>query len=428
MARTAARGEQLVVLLNGGIMGRVFRERAGRLRFRYDRDYLDSGARVPLSLSMPLLEESHGHEVIHAFLWGLLPDNALVLRRWAAKFQVSASSVFGLLSHVGEDCAGAVQFVAEDRIGDASRGARERLTEEDIEGLLKNLRRDPGLTRRPDDLGQFSLAGAQAKTALQFSDGRWFMPRGREPTTHILKPPRPDLYGHAENEHFCLRLAKAAGLRVPETRIQRFGSEPAIVIERYDRQKGRARFVRIHQEDACQALGIHPATKYENEGGPGIVAIMDLLNQSSRALEDRRRFLNAIAFNYLVLGTDAHAKNYSLLLGAGGEVRLAPFYDIASALPYGLRRRSQRFSMRIDGHYRDDGIQPRHFERTARRAGYPPADWLAQIGEWSRTLPELARRILAELHKEGIDTPVLPKLVGALETRCDRLRKVFAAG
>ena len=33
-------------------------------------------------------------------------------------------------------------------------------------------------------------------------------------------------------------------------------------------------------------------------------------------------------------GTDAHAKNYSLLLGADGDVRLAPLYDLASGLPY----------------------------------------------------------------------------------------------
>ena len=49
-------------------------------------------------------------------LWGLLPDNERVLDRWAKKFQVSARNVFALISHVGEDCAGAVQFVTPDRL------------------------------------------------------------------------------------------------------------------------------------------------------------------------------------------------------------------------------------------------------------------------------------------------------------------------
>mgnify|MGYP003571136893 CR=1 FL=1 len=413
------------MLLNGGIMGRVYKESRGRLRFRYDADYLDSDLEIPLSLSMPLLREEHGHDTINSFLWGLLPDNERVLQRWAARFHVSPNSVFGLLSHVGQDCAGAVQFVPEERVNGALEGNRSRISEKDISDILRDLRRDPGLTRRADDIGQFSLAGAQAKTALQYSGGHWYIPSGSEPTTHILKPPRPDLDGHVENEHFCLRLADAVGLRVPATSIQRFNDELAIVVERYDRQPGTEDLIRIHQEDACQALAIHPANKYENEGGPGINRIMDLLNQSSRPVEDRRRFMAAIAFNYLILGTDAHAKNYSLLLGVGGQVRLAPFYDIASLLPYDRHRRHERFAMRIDTHYRDYGLQPRHFERMARRCGYPANELLAQIHKWGEILPEHAQNILARLRKDGIDTPVLTRLVEELETRCSRITRLF---
>lgn len=418
--------ETLLVLLNGEIMGRIDAVRQGRLRFRYGEDYLDSGSGIPLSLSMPLLSVEHGHDVIHPFLWGLLPDNDQVVRRWAARYHVSSNNIFGLLSQVGEDCAGAVQFIPEDRLENMEGGRRQSLAEDDIAEILRDLRRDPSLTRRAADTGQFSLAGAQAKTALQFNGGRWYMPSGREPTTHILKPPRPDLDGHLENEHFCLRLAATAGLRVAHTFVQRFGDEAAIVVERYDRQKGTKRLVRIHQEDACQALAVHPANKYENEGGPGIERIMDLLNQSSRSIEDRRRFMQAIAFNYLILGTDAHAKNYSLLLGAEGQVRLAPLYDLASHLPYDRSRKDERFAMRIDGHYRDFSIQSRHFERTARRCGYPPEDLLGQIREWSQSLPEQAHKLLAELKAEGVDTRVLNNLVNELEVRCQRISLLYA--
>ncbi|MGA7631477.1 MAG: HipA domain-containing protein [Terriglobales bacterium] len=124
--------------------------------------------------------------------------------------------------------------------------------------------------RAATDTGQFSLAGAQPKTALLLEGRRWGVPSGRTPTTHILKPPTGEWDGHAEIEHFCLLLARASGLVVPNSSVRRFRAEIAIVIERYDRIRSSDGWLRVHQEDMCQALGLHPAKKYENEGGPGV--------------------------------------------------------------------------------------------------------------------------------------------------------------
>jgi serine/threonine-protein kinase HipA len=119
------------------------------------------------------------------------------------------------------------------------------------------------------------------------------------------------------------------------SRVTRFESEIAIVVERYDRVRSGNQIVRVHQEDVCQALGIMPTRKYENEGGPGIKEIVELLRiYSSARDEDVRTFVHAVGFNWLIAGSDAHAKNYSLLIGGESHVRLAPLYDIASILPY----------------------------------------------------------------------------------------------
>lgn len=112
--------------------------------------------------------------------------------------------------------------------------------------------------------------------------------------------------------------------------------------------------IRVHQEDLCQALGVHPSKKYQNEGGPRPAQIVELLRLvMSPRNADRAvvRFVDAMAWNWLIGGTDAHAKNYSLLL-ADGQVRLAPLYDVASALPYGTHERGLRFAMEIGGDYR----------------------------------------------------------------------------
>ena len=184
-------------------------------------------------------------------------------------------------------------------------------------------------------LGQFSLAGAQPKTALLLQNGRWGIPSGQIPTTHILKPPTGHFDGHAENEHICLNLAGSLGLPVAETRVMRFEKEIAIVIERYDRQPSGNNIIRVHQEDICQALGVLPTKKYQNEGGPSPVDVIELLRSASTdRVTDVETFVDALAFNWLIGGADAHAKNYSLLLANGPTIRLAPLYDIASILPY----------------------------------------------------------------------------------------------
>src|SRR5260370_30518359 len=105
--------------------------------------------------------------------------------------------------------------------------------------------------------------------------------------------------------------------------------------ELYDRVRPAAGLRRVHQEDMCQALAIPPTRKYQNEGGPGIRDIVELLRTySANAPEDVHTFLDAIAYNWLIAGTDAHGKNYALLIGAQTRVRLAPLYDVASVLPY----------------------------------------------------------------------------------------------
>ena len=107
--------DSLTVVAEGLVMGEVLL-RGDRLSFRYKPDWQASENAFPLSLSMPLIVKEHGHRVVEAFLWGLLPDNDAVLSRWGRRFRVSPRNPFRLIEHVGEDCAGAVQFVRADRL------------------------------------------------------------------------------------------------------------------------------------------------------------------------------------------------------------------------------------------------------------------------------------------------------------------------
>jgi serine/threonine-protein kinase HipA len=141
-------------------------------------------------------------------LWGLLPDNEAVLARWARQFQASASSPFSMLATpIGHDCAGAVRFVPPDAVNQLvdRPGEVTWLTDDEVAQRLRELRQDSTAWLGRSFTGRFSLAGAQAKTALLLQNGRWGEPSGRIATSHILKPAVAGLDDHDLNEHRTIR-------------------------------------------------------------------------------------------------------------------------------------------------------------------------------------------------------------------------------
>ncbi|MGE0284211.1 MAG: type II toxin-antitoxin system HipA family toxin [Rhizobiaceae bacterium] len=421
---------ELIVLLSDQEIGRVRQDRRGRLKFVYDETWRGARGAYPLSLSMPLAASEHPHDVIDAFIWGLLPDNEQVLERWAKKFQVSARSAFALIAQVGEDCAGAVQFVRPERsdaLMNAGPGDIDWLDEANVAARLKVLREDHSAWRRPDDTGQFSLAGAQPKTALLLQDGKWGVPSGRIPPTHILKPPTGAFDGHAENEHFCLALAQTLGLPVASSTVMHFEDEVAFVTERYDRLVTDRGILRVHQEDMCQALGVPPTRKYENEGGPGVSTVVNFLQENSGAArDDVETFIDAVAFNWIIGGTDAHAKNYSILIGSGGRARLAPLYDMASILPYDdYDMMKVKLAMKLGGKYRIRDISARSWDRLSDELRLNKEDVMERVCEMTSRLPEQAEAIGQQVREAGMTHPIIERLTARASDRAQKCERLF---
>ena len=427
--------EELYVLCGERVMGRVIRDpRRNKLVFRYEQAWQSGPGSYPLSLSMPLTAGEHPHDVTESFLWGLLPDNDGVLRRWGTKFQVSSKIAFALLSHVGEDCAGGIQFVRSEKLENWTAnppiGKVDWLNSEEVNERMALILRDNAATRSGSDSGQFSLAGAQPKIAL-FRDverGRWGIPSGSMPTTHILKPATGAFDGLAENEHFCLRLAKECGFSTASSTVKYFGDSPVIVVERYDRLRRDGGVFRIHQEDFCQALGRAPQQKYQNEGGPSASEILILIRQySSNHAEDEQRFIDALILGWLIGATDAHAKNFSVLIAAGAQVRLAPLYDISSALPYpkqvDLRRAN--LAMKIGGSYRLREIGRRNWEKFAAENKISPKILHDRIGHLMDVMPHMCRTVVDTLAREGITHSVVELLVQSIGERVTKCREEF---
>jgi serine/threonine-protein kinase HipA len=302
------------------------------------------------------------------------------------------------------------------------------LTEEEVAQRLRELREDSTAWLGREFTGQFSLAGAQAKTALLFEDGHWSVPSGAAATSHILKPAVVGFDDHDLNEHLCLDAAGRAGLVVAHTRVARFANESAIVVDRYDRRLVDDQLVRIHQEDICQALSVHPDHKYQRDGGPGPRDVVDLLRNvmAPRAADSAVwRFFDALSWNWLIAGTDAHAKNYSLLL-ASGDVQLAPLYDIASALPYATHERKLRFAMKTGGDY---DVYPRRntWDKAAQELGLNVNRALERVVALAERTPDAFADAASAAEVAALDRPLSPRLVDLVADRVKRCMATMPA-
>lgn len=177
---------------------------------------------------------------------------------------------------------------------------------------------------------------------------------------------------------------------------------------------------------------MRPERKYQNEGGPGprdVARLLSSVMPPSTADEAVWRFFDALVWNWLVAGTDAHAKNYSLLL-AGGQARLAPLYDIASALPYGVHERKLRLAMKIGDDYRVHPVR-NAWPRAARDLGLDEEIAVERVRNLARRVPDAFSEAAGEpeVVELGSSLPArLTDLVAERATRCIAILDTPAAG
>lgn len=426
--------QNLTAYLHGARVG-TFTRSDGEYAFTYDDGWAQSSGRMRLTLSMPKSERTHAGPAVSSFLWGLLPDNADTIARWAARFDVNRNNPLALLEHVGMDCAGALQLSRIDGETLSRDGGVDPVSGEDIVRHLHTLGDDGSDWILPArHAGHFSLGGAQPKFALTKVGDGWGVPWGNSATTHIVKPGVAGLSGQSIIEHLTMAAARTLGLNAARTTVEMFGGIPVIVVERYDRLTVDGTVTRLHQEDFCQALGVHPATKYQNEGGPGIIDAVRLLAEAmpaGKATAATNAFMEANAFNWLIEGTDAHAKNYSLLHTNGGSA-LAPLYDVASALPYlrtpGWTEKKLTVAMSVSKRYRILDIFRRQWEREAYNAGVDPDVFTDRIIGMADALPNALTAAAANLTDAGIHHDEIQRFVDAGAARAARVLNIMQPG
>lgn len=416
---------ELEVYFGQRLVGTLVQDDSGQLRFTYHETWLADPTSVPISQSLPLKPEPFGHRETRPFFAGLLPE-AEKRELVARALGVSDRNDFALLDRIGGECAGAITLVHNGEMPPlVPKEADYRLLDEDELKRILDVLPDRPLLAGEEGV-RLSLAGAQDKLPVLVVDGRIALPLHGAPSTHILKPPIRRFEDTVFNEGFCLALAKAVGLSAVSAEIRAVGDRPFLLVARYDRVRGADGAVRrLHQEDFCQALGIVPELKYQSEGGPNLRQCFELVrNAAARPVVDLARLLDAVLFNLFVGNRDAHGKNFSILFTDEG-LQLAPLYDVASTDAYpGL---SPRLAMKIGGKDETGDIYPRHWERFAKEAGLAFPQVRRRLLDLAKALPEAARDVQRRFAAEGMDRPVLNKVITTIDRETKLVIDRFAS-
>ncbi len=393
---------QLKVHVSGRLVGELSHDR-GRMALRY----LDASARA-IEQRLPAREPVYHDQDCRVLLSNLLPEGdwrSLLCRRLG----LPATEDFGLLQHLGHECAGDVTFEEPQVAG----GAYTPLPEPELRRWLS----DPRLRPTPNEAPGLrrALSGAQDKLILHVAESQPYLCERGAPSTVILKPDISSGFKGIElsalNELFCMQLAAHVGLRSPRS----FWFAGAYAVERFDRVLIGSELRAIHQEDFAQLLGVPAAAKYT----VGLRQCFDVVSAHVAETDAaRRELVERLLFNLLIGNADAHCKNFALLF-VNGRAQLAPVYDLLCTQVYPAL--SDAFVMRVGPARRQDELTALAWSELAKESGVP-LDWIKQRGA------ELSAAVQLALGEVGLQicarNPGLATDIYPARRRDDFLRKL----
>ena len=365
----------LDIYLGEELIGHITENRKGG-RFEYSKDVIARLAGQPvLSLAFPVKNRPFGEEKTSNWFNGLLPEG---IRRdeICRSLGISTYDWIGLLAEIGWECAGAVRVFEHNDVRCHVSEYKHITADELAERLSSISKQTP---QADSSLFRMSLGGFQEKlcvampaisVSIESAESATYvdakdvlLPVGDAPSTHILKPENVSVYpGAAESEAWAMTAASYAAATACVALLDIKRAPATLVVERYDRElvDGPKFAKRLHQEDACQALGLNPHNKYASTdkpkgNDPTYASIAALLCKFSADPESEiLELLRQMIVNLALGNWDAHAKNIALLYREPMVPVLAPLYDVVPIAE--VEPRTEFLSMRINGCIRPERV------------------------------------------------------------------------
>lgn len=324
--------ETLDLYLHDRRIGAVRRDARAKHRVAIEWDSTYEGDAPTLTESFGVIPgRAPDAELASNFLGGYAPEGNQ-RKALAAKREIDADDLYGILNEFGGSIAGAVTLRDPDEPNDYHPNYNE-LAERTVASRLQQAIDEHDLGARDDSRSM--LPGFQPKLLLAQFDDAWFEPHGRAHSTHILKPQLQQRPEAIFNEFYSHELARHTGLSRFQSVMRTAGTMNYLAIERFDRKIVDGDVVLHHQEDLAQALRLDwrdGDAKFQDhrlpsrKGRPSARLIGELLGSIPGGGRAAEEWLRQLVYHVAIGNNDAHAKNVALLHLRTGT-QLTEVYD-----------------------------------------------------------------------------------------------------
>lgn len=302
--------------------------------FKYDEVFLDE----PLPLSpyqLPPTPEVIPNKsglflTLPSMCYDSLPDRfgMAVMRRNFRERGVVNPSPLEMLCYLGSRTMGALTYEpAEDDTDNLASVdlVKAALSAKDLLEYEHDKELDPAIVKAGGTAGGATpkLLAAITPDGSKIVTGSDKIPEGMEAWLIKLNTEDKGAALLIQLEHAYFAMAKAAGLRVPETRLlkDKEGMEH-FAIQRFDRDIDEPN-ERIHIQTYAAMAGIdfhEPTSDYET--------LLRLTKNLTRNHEEVVEQFRRMVFNVLACNRDDHAKNFSFCMDESGNWAVSPAYDL----------------------------------------------------------------------------------------------------
>ncbi len=399
---------KLSVRLFGHEIGVIDQTQKAKLHFTYRES-----APFALSQSLPLKEKSFEHNRCYPYFAGLAPEGDKSLPLLSRILGVNQNDCFNLLKIMGMDCSGAVSFHSLDAPVEATQSTPlkgEVILDKDLEKKIASLPQSP-LFFNTEHV-QVALAGTQYKAAICLIEGKVAIPEKGCFSTHIFKPGIGACESTIINEYFCMRLAARMNIHVAKVSLHKAVKTNFLLIERFDREISGHKIKHFHQEDFCQALGILPTCKYQQEGGPSFKACFGLIQKGNLPARDRNHLMKLIIFNYLIGNYHAHGKDFAIKYLTPKQFELAPFYDLQCSAVEGS---FTQMAMKIGGIYEHHEMKALQWQKLCQKRGYAFLAFKAMMQQQMDTILGVAKEEKLLLKESGFDCDIADRVIHEIQ-------------